>query len=809
MIPDSSPPSPGHDDTPYIRFAIDQLTRDEEVRGSRRYPAVGAATAAQADRSTESSEERRRDVVPAYAEKDEHSEPAVVSKGHTQPTIVPVPPQLPAPTAQPFPPRISSRDSFQEQPTPRRAVFVPVDHQVPALKFLPAILRPLWLGIFFFLCLLVLVGLLVSGIYSATNLGLYAYTVFGGGRYFVFQYFPTICGMFMLLWLLQIQVAVQRIAPFIAMASMSSKARSQGPLMDAQPTNFLYPKFFYFKAGQPILGICMFVFWLQIYTVPLFACLYNVYFYGEPSAGGWRWATVQGIVWTLFALYFLLTIAILVLLLWINRQRTGLKWDPRSLADILTLLDRSNIMREYSNSETFGKAKLFKSRLSGRSDRLGYWTASDRPNETFYGIGEEGAATRRYSIENGRIREKDAFDRSSFPPDTPTTAIGGDEGPVDLETGTGFERGRYRYLPWYLRPTIALLWTIAAIALYLAFLVASFVNNAVIRGFAPLTRIAPTSAGFSATNFLYSFIPAVIAQVIFLAWLSVDFAHRRFQPYVNMSTTRGHDGAPASRSVLLDYPARLPISVTFEALINRDLKVAWLTTVTLITATLPILAGGCFWAQYYIADDEVRVSVHPAGYYALCAFLALFVLTLPLVCIGLHKRRLPHACTTLAEQISWLYQSNVLGVGSGDRRSTSRGALGSRAELVARLVSATTERERGVLSGGEGRFVFGKFVGRDGKSHLGVERAGRSGSAFEREKRPQVERVFRGREDSPRPGTPSRLTKAQTPTQTQMRDQQALHGMPLQGNPVGGGGPVSGVGTSAGPGTGGQRFERI
>ena len=31
-----SPPTPGVDDTPYIQFAIDQLTRDEEVAGSRR-----------------------------------------------------------------------------------------------------------------------------------------------------------------------------------------------------------------------------------------------------------------------------------------------------------------------------------------------------------------------------------------------------------------------------------------------------------------------------------------------------------------------------------------------------------------------------------------------------------------------------------------------------------------------------------------------------------------------------------------------------------------------------------------------------
>ena len=36
---DISPTTPGVDDTPYIRFAIDQLTRDEELLGPRRHGA--------------------------------------------------------------------------------------------------------------------------------------------------------------------------------------------------------------------------------------------------------------------------------------------------------------------------------------------------------------------------------------------------------------------------------------------------------------------------------------------------------------------------------------------------------------------------------------------------------------------------------------------------------------------------------------------------------------------------------------------------------------------------------------------------
>jgi hypothetical protein len=33
---DSAPPTPNTDDTPYIRFAIEQLTRDQNIKASRR-----------------------------------------------------------------------------------------------------------------------------------------------------------------------------------------------------------------------------------------------------------------------------------------------------------------------------------------------------------------------------------------------------------------------------------------------------------------------------------------------------------------------------------------------------------------------------------------------------------------------------------------------------------------------------------------------------------------------------------------------------------------------------------------------------
>lgn len=778
---DAGPPTPGVDDTPYVRFAVDQLTRDEEVRGSRRYPLPGASFVAAGPSSRTSAQEisasdpmrsqresqqegsRRRNArmskedevlgisnppAPAYAKKIEDSPSSDERQSETT--------QQPY-ASWPYPPRVDSRPSLHNASGSQPSVFVPYDHEVPPLRFVPGILRPTALSLYLVFCLLILAGLLFSGIWSSTHAGLYEYTTFGGARYFVFQYLPAICGAVMLMWLFQIQIAIQRISPFIAMSSMSAKARSQGPLIKMQPTSFALPDLSHFKAEQPILGICCFIFWLQIFTVPLLTSLYNVYFYGDAGTGSWRWTTVQGIVWTLFALYVLLVIAIAAVLVYFFRRRTGLRWDARSIADVIATLDRSNVTAGYTNSETFSSPRQFQGHLGERSDRLGYWRSSNRPNETFYGIGMEGAETRRYSLEGGRIKEKPQ-EHSSFPPDTPSTAVEGAE-LTDLESGDSFQAVRNRYLPWYIRPSALLLWTLAAILLYLAFLIASFVNRAVIHGFAPLTNVAPTSQGFSATNFTYSFIPALIGQFLFIGWLSIDFAFRRLQPYAAMSRD-DVNGVPAEKSLLLDYPSRMPVLVGFGAIMNRDFKIAWFSTLSLVAATIPILAGGCFWAQFYIQDQQVRVAVEPSGYYALCVFLALYAFTLPLALFGLHKRRLPHAVTTIAEQISFLYQSNLV----GEREWQE--PLGSRLDMVTRLISARTEREHGNLSGSEGRFFFGKFVGRDGRTHLGIERVGRG----QRASAPPLagpNTTFResSRPSTPRAGEQSRPNQAQKPSE--------------------------------------------
>lgn len=757
MDSDSAVTTPGQDTTPYIRFAIDQLTRDEEVRGSRVYPQVEQPVQEEDDYPVErvvpdhgpgymaqdqATPQRTSRQIPrkpiSQSSPRRHSDrsmpmgvPQPVYQQHsTQPYA-----QQPVQSSRPMIP--SPPSSAPSSPRGSRDVFVASSPPHGPLRFLPAILRPLWLVLFTFLCILMLAGLIASAVYSNRDggVGLWDYITFGDSRYFVFEYLPTLLGMILFLWLVQIQIALQRVVPFISMASDSFHQRSEAIFLRLYATQFLLPNIQHFRAGQPMVGTCYFVFWLFSWTIPLLACAFNVRYDLDRSV--WRWVAVQGIIWTVAVLYIFLVIALCILMFFLYRNATGLKWDPRSLADIIALLERSNILANYAGSETFEKDDWHL--VANRADRIGYWTTTTRPNDVFYGIGEEGGAIRRFSVEQGRIREK-------VPREYPETTHD-EPGDFSIRMDIRSPGVRLRFLPWFLKDTSVIAWIVIGWVLFIAFLVVSFVNSAVRFGFLPQVFARTDAAGFSASNFLYSFIPALIGHFLFLALLSLDYSLRVLQPYMALSSK---GGATAETSLLVDYACRLPISVTLSALENKHFQPAVLSLASLASATLPIIAGGCFWTQYYDNESVVRVSADLAGYYALCFFLALYAVTLLALVPGRRRAALPHRSNTLADITSWVYQSPIL-----TDRAFSRPA--TKPELVARLMGNTyMERtwtrslaslvrpSRDDLRGdtvveektqhvGRIRYGFGIHVGRDGLEHLGIDRVRRGGDRSARE----------------------------------------------------------------------------
>lgn len=320
---------------------------------------------------------------------------------------------------------------------------------------------------------------------------------------------------------------------------------------------------------------------------------------------------------------------------------------------------------------------------------------------------------RRYSLLQGKLREKalePAFqDPAGFDIEGQRPLKSATLGSLQIKIHS--PAVRYRWTPWFLQDTFLIAWIATAIVLLVAFIVVSFVRHAVRDGFVPLLTSSTNSLGFSPADFLYSFIPSLIGLIFFLLWQSIDMYFRALQPFSNLANPRG---TSAAESVLLNYTSCSPVAVTVKAAAAGHYKVAWLSFVSLLSVTLPILGGGIFTAQYFTSKQEVRVAACMPAFYALLGFVILYAISF-LFIWPTQRRHLPHDIKTLADLISFVYQSPMLNDAAfkGPRSKTG---------LVTRLLSAPPGEKT------QPRYAFGVFRGRDGKEHLGIDRLQRPGS---------------------------------------------------------------------------------
>ena len=658
---DESAPTPV-DDTPYIRFAIDQLTRDEELAGRGRQGSV-----ADMDYPVER-------IVP-------NPESAYYNRRKSARSSR-IPPRKPVPSSSPVAsPVLTGDDVF-------RAIEAPTSHRYPSLDFVPAALRlPAMLSIVL-ACILMIAGIIFSNVWSLKHNGIWDYAGDTGGRYFVFQFLPQLLAMIILIWLFIIKSAVYRTLPFISLSSDLPSRRTRAtqnlPLFS---THFFLPDLSYFKNGEPLLGMCMLVFWLQNFTIPLQSGLFQTRFYGA-----WRWTSVQGVGWALLVFYVLLIIALIVILIRFHRARTGLMWDPVSLADYLPLLARSNITSDFDRSETFSNLRR---QTEPKSYRLGYWVTSQHPSVIFHAIGSDGAPVRK-PWRNG-YEEKDVDFEAQRASRSST-----------MELHSYFVR--HRWTPWFLRETFVIAWMITAIILLIAFLAVSFIHHAIRTGFLPLLPTAADKAGFSSSNFLYSFMPSLLGMMLFLAWQPIDTYFRALQPFADLASA---NGATAEKTLLLSYNSTLPIQTTFLALINKHYKVAITSFIGFTSLAIPVLAGGVFTAQFFSPKNQIRIAASMPAFYALIFFVVIYALSFLALWPG-HKRYLPHDIRTIADLVSYLYSSPLL-------EDQGMESVRSKIDLVTKLCS---------VPAGESalpKYGFGVYRGIDGHEHLGIDRRDRPG----------------------------------------------------------------------------------
>ncbi|KAL9114299.1 MAG: hypothetical protein Q9227_001721 [Pyrenula ochraceoflavens] len=662
--------TPGIDDTPFIRFGLNQLTIDEEITGHGRYSSVDGDF----------------DV-----ERGIHDS----GLGYNRPTSL-------TGDRRP-PPRRHSRVQ-DKRPVTRRhkaPVFVAADppkgQKHPHLDYMPYVLRPLPLLLFIFACLLMMAALIFCNVQSSQHNGLWDYDGVGGGRYFVFQYLPQMIGVLILLWLYGIQSSLYRCMPFLF---LGTRRPSETALQDVSmlPKNFVLPDLSHFRRGKPLFGLCILVFWVMNFTIPLLAAAFQTKVLNVDGRGTWRWTAVEGVNWTLMVLYILLILTITLLLVLLRRYHTGLIWDPVSCADLIPIFQKSNLISDYWQSEVRPSLQLH---IPPRKLRLGYWTLSNS-NSPFYAIAEENSPQTRSSFEAGTTIEKTS-PKSAIVPETQRQSR-----PESYLRDLHSPFVRYRWAPWFLRDSAVVAWSVAAVVLLVAFIVVSFVHNAVRDGFDPRLSTAPNSSAFSPSNFFYSFLPALLGMFLVLAWHPIDIYFRAVEPFANLAWQQG---ASARRSLLLRYSSLPPFLATFAALRNHHYKVAITSFISLLSFTIPILAGGVFSALTFPSPSDshhsvIRIVAHMPGYVALTVFLAIYVIAMLTSIWPTRRRYLPHGIYTLADILSFMYQSPLL---------TEQGMRGlkSRRDLAERL------------EGGRGReqkYVFGLFLGRDGKEHLGIDR---------------------------------------------------------------------------------------
>lgn len=551
-------------------------------------------------------------------------------------------------------------------------------------------------------------ALIFCNVWSSQHNGLWQYDGIGTSRYFVFQFLPQMLAVSIILWLLIIQSAIQRVFPFIVLASGKNSSKNSSIFDSAVffPNSLLIPNFVFFQCGEPALGSCFIIFWLSLFTVPLQSCLFQTRYYTNEVEDVWRWTAFRPVGWTLIVLYVLLMVALIFVMFRFLLHQTGLKWDPASIADILVLFHQSNILSDFDGLEVDAR----KRKSVSKAYRLGYWMTSNRQNEAFYGIGQDHAPVQRYSLEGGKMKPKEpAFATQNYDLEgqRPMKTFTLDS----LQTNIHSSNVRYRWLPWFLRDTAVVAWIVIAIVLTIAFIVVSFVSQPVKKGFIPRLPAPTTVQGFSPANFLYSFLPSLIGLILFLFWQPFDYYFRALQPFANLSSPRG---TTAENSLLLDYVACLPIEITIKAALAGHYKVAYISFISLLSAALPILAGGIFTALFFAPTQDVRIAATLPAYYALVVLVTLYALSF-LAFWPTRKRRLPHDIRTLGQLISFVYQSPLL-ADAAFREPRSK------IDLVTRLLgSPAGERS-------SPRYAFGVFQGRDEREHLGIDRLQRPGS---------------------------------------------------------------------------------
>ncbi|KAK4125349.1 hypothetical protein N657DRAFT_655375 [Parathielavia appendiculata] len=722
--------TPGVDNTPFIQYAIEALTRDRDTGYSTAAPSGSSGTVLGPGQHRHSYQpgpnhqhSRRPVSLPPRPAVVHPPAPAEAARLQAQQHHFPLP-YIPGPRESAHSLAESLLKKGPRPPQPHE--WMPVETEdlltngaaLPPLTFRPWPLRAPALFGFMAVCVLMIAALILSAVYSHLHQGLREWETIYGGRYFLFRLLPQLMAAGILLYAQFLVTTVFRMLPFVRLAS-KIPAEREGALFQELYPSFLWPRL----VGPWNVWVPVLVTWLMNFTLSLQSSLFTVILVD----GIWTWATVQGVAWTLVALYLALLIStVLVWRYWATLETTGLIWDPRSLADIASLVSETNTAEDYRGTQLARSRDGIRFALRRRTaDRLCYWTWKDGRHGFWHTLGSPMDETNLIPVPDltagQRMQRLDEKHDQAALPDT-------DPAHHDIES----THQRNRYLPFPLR-TSQLLWhTLTGTILLLAIFIATFLPaTRIAAGFPPKLSSAPQPGAFSPADFLYSFLPALLGTIAFLSFQPLDTHLRVLQPWAALSSDQVR-GADAESSLLADYAACGPWGeCTLRALRNGHWRVAVVSLLSGLFVLIPVLAGASFMALTVApaaTDDggggsssadgweeqEVRMFVNMPAYGILLGLLVLYVVGLAVLFPRRKAFRMPHAVTCLAEVVGYLVNSEI-------REEPAFKRCVSRQEMAGKLGFGS-----GSPAGMQSWWVFGfGETGGMGGGELGVRRVKR------------------------------------------------------------------------------------
>ena len=223
-----------------------------------------------------------------------------------------------------------------------------------------------------------------------------------------------------------------------------------------------------------------------------------------------------------------------------------------------------------------------------------------------------------------------------------------------------------------------------------------------------ITDITKGQIGKFEEAFIYRFLPVTLMSLFSWLWINADLFYRTIEPFAGMN-----EPSLATSNLLLNYPSAPPVLVTLNALSNKHWRVALFSALALASSVPPIVATGVFVSTP--TPTGFIVSIAPVNFWASFFILILYVLCMPMA-RPTSGYRLPRGVQSISDVLSYCYQSRILGDVGPDGRPifSAQDFDEDRVHLESRINLAKKN------------YVFGLYLGRDGKRHMGFDVAVRS-----------------------------------------------------------------------------------